>query len=355
MNSIVTKEVRAHAEISLSGVLPAKTVEQFYEKAAAEAIKHVSVPGFRRGHVPKERVIEEVGVNFLWRDAAERALKEQLEDILKKEEVQPIAPLSLNLMSDIKYGEDVSFEIVAITAPTVKIDDYKERAKKALDTLPTEDTGAEEAAAQRAFRTQVRAIVKMRNPEEVQEGDAKENEEKANKALSDEEAKGVGFENGKAAEHFIEGEAKKAVRDRALQKKRAAVADALVSAATASVPRVLVEEEALSLLETFKKDIAAQGLAWSEYLKRVGKGEEAVKEDLSPSAEKRIILDLVFGHIIRQEKLELLEEDKKKEEEFAHKLVEQGAPHERAHRYARESFMREKVWELLLPKADSPS
>jgi len=348
----ITKTKKKGAEVILSGSLPSEDIRKHYDSAVKAAVKEVSLPGFRKGHVPEERVIEEVGKDFLWKDAAERALKEKLADILKQEGVASIAPLSLSLKSP-KHWADVAFEIMAIMPPTVSIENYTDAAKKALDALPAVEKEKEVADAKRAFRTQVRAISMMKVPENVTEGDAAKNEANADEPLTDEEAKAVGFENAGAIEHFIDGEAEKAVADKTMQRMRGAVAEALITAATADIPKVLVEEESHALLEMFKKDVAAQGLAWSEYLKRVGKTEDAVRHDLAPNAEKRIVLDLVFGHIIREEKLELSEEDKKKEEALAHKLLEQGVPHERAHNYARESFMREKVWGVLGVKSEA--
>lgn len=344
----ITKTARENAEVVLSGTLPKAAVEKFYEKAVDDAVKHVSVPGFRKGHVPRERVIEEVGKKFLWKDAAERALKEELDEILKKEALTPIVPLSLSFTKS-EYGEEVSFDIVVVTPPTCESFDYKTVAKEALAALPDEDMAKAKDEAKRAFRTQVRAIGKMSKPEEVKEGDAKENETKADEPLSDDEAKLVGFENGEAAEFFIGGEAEKAVEDRVQQKKRSVVAEALIAKSNCQIPNVLLDEEAGSLMETFKRDVASQNLEWSAYLKRVQKTESEVKNDLRPSAAKRITLDLVFGALIREEKLELSEEDKKKEEELAHHVVKQGVDHQRAHTFARESLMREKVWELLIP------
>lgn len=112
----ITKTKKKGAEIVLAGTLPSKDIEARYDAAVKAAVKEVELPGFRKGHVPKERVIEEVGKNFLWKDAAERVLRDALEDILMKEEVRPIAPLALSL-KDPKHGEDVLFEITAITPP----------------------------------------------------------------------------------------------------------------------------------------------------------------------------------------------------------------------------------------------
>lgn len=348
----ITKTIRPDAEVAISGVLPKKTVETFYEQAVAAALKEVAVPGFRKGHVPKERVIEEVGESFLWKDAAERALRDTLDDILKKEEVHPILPLALSLTTN-EPRADVAFEIVATTAPTCTIGDYKAVAAQALGALPTEDVSGEEAQARAAFRTQVRALIALQKGDAVKEGDAKANEEKADTPLSDDEAKHVGFENADAAEFFIAGEATKAVADRAQQKKRGAIAEALIAEATCALPRFLVSEEARSMLELFKKDIVAQGMEWNTYLSRVNKTEEQVRADFVPNAGKRITLELVFGEILQAEKLALTEEDKKKTEELAHKLVDQGVEHQRAHQYANESFLREKVWGVLGAAGDT--
>ncbi len=344
----VTKEVREHAAVALLGTLTAKDISSFYDKAVAAAVRDVAVPGFRKGHVPRERVVQEVGEAHLWKDAAERALNDELDELLKKENVVPIVPLSLRWTSDVESGKDVSFEVVATVAPTVTVGDYTANAASALAALPAVDTAKEEAAAVQAFRTQTRAIALMQSTEPVPEGTAQANAERATTPLSDEEAKKAGFENGEAAEFFIKGEAEKAVADREVQRRRSAVAEAVLKGATTSIPRLLVVDEAARMRETFKKDVAAQGLVWSEYLKRVNKTDEQVAADLTPNAEKRIALELIFAHIIREEKIELSEEDKKQEEEFAHRLAKTGVPHDRAHSYAHESYLREAVWKLLL-------
>lgn len=348
----IKKEEKGNAEVSLSGTLPKDEVQVYWDNAIKAAQKEVSVQGFRKGHVPEDRLLQEVGEDFLWRQAADMALREKVPEILKEQEVLSIMPLGLSI-KEAKRGEEVSFEIIAVTPPTCDPGDYKTTAKAALDALPEEENEKEKAEAIKAFRMQVRAISMMKNPEEVKEGDAKANEEKADTPLTDDEAKLAGFENGKAIEHFIEGEAEKAVKDRALQKKRGAIAEAIIKEARVSIPKVLVEEETKALVETFKRDVVNQGMEWSDYLKRVKKDDVSVAADMRPNAEKRITLDLVFAEIIKKEELKLGEEEKKKEEEIAQALVKQEVPHERAHQYAQEQLLREKVWETLGVSAKS--
>ncbi len=368
----IIKEIKENAEVVLKGTLSSSVVEKFYEKAVEGAVKEVSLPGFRKGHVPQKKVIEEVGAGFLWKDAAEKALSEETQEMLTKEEVFPIAPLTLSLKTrgDGTEKGDVDFEIVALVAPTCELADYKEIAKSVLNTLPKEDTQKEESQAKQAFRTQIRALAKgniaaaggVETEDKTKDAsDKKDTENKedsqdknADTPLTDEEAKTAGFENGAALEHFIEGEAQKAVADRVQQKRRGAVAEALITKASCSIPHFIVSEEAGALLEMFKKDVTAQNTQWSDYLSRAGKSEEQVKEELKVSARKRVVLDIIFAKIIKEEKPELTEDDKKKESEFAHKLVEQGVEHQQAHTYAHEQFMREKLWESLGIKINLP-
>lgn len=333
----VTKDKRPHAQIALSGTLSAKEVEKFWDKALAAIIKEVALPGFRKGHVPRERVLQEVGEKSIWREAAEMALNDSLEEILKKEDVHPIVPLSLSMKSADK-GADVEFEITATVAPSVTLGDARAIAKKALAAMPADDTAKERAEARKAFEAQLAGM--MQKEEGV--------------AITDEDAKTVGFESAAALNLFIDEQSAHAVADRAMQKRRGAVADALIAEAAADIPLVFIHDEAAALLDATKKDIAARGTSWNDYLKHFKKTDEQVLEDLKPQAEKRIALDLIFSEIIKNEELKLEGEDAKKaEDELAHRIAHQGVEHQTAHTYARESLLREKVWEVLGVKPET--
>jgi FKBP-type peptidyl-prolyl cis-trans isomerase (trigger factor) len=332
----IKKQKRPNAEVSLVGTLLATDIEKSWDKALAAVTKEISLPGFRKGHVPKDRIIAEVGEHFVWREAAEVHLKAELEALLKEQEIAPIAPLSLTMKPSEK-GKDVEFEVTAIIAPTVEVGDYKAIAERALKTLPIEDRAREIEEAKQAFHEQLRALAKL------PEGDA----------FGEEDAKKIGFENHAALDLFIGEEAKKGVENRMMQKRRSAVAEALIAKFPADIPTILTRQEADALMGSMKKDIAAQGLSWNDYLKKVKKTEEAVMVDMLPAANKRIALDLIFGAIAKKEDIKLEgDADKKAEDDLAHAVAKQGVPHDRAHLFARESLLREKVWTALGVKTD---
>ncbi|MES2134789.1 MAG: trigger factor [Patescibacteria group bacterium] len=334
MSEIKTKkEKRKNAEVSVSGTLPKETVSEMQGKTLARIQKDIAMPGFRKGKVPLEKVREHVGEKALWREAAEEALKSKLESILKEHEVMPMMPVGATLgASDI--DTDVPFEIVAVVAPSCSIENFQEVAKKAVTKIPTLDEEKEHGLALEALRAQARTMTQSTGTG----------------ILTDDEAKKLGFENSLAVEHFLKEESVRAVKERELQKKRGAIAEALIEKASCDIPRILIGEEAGALLDATKRDVAAQGVPFNDYLKRIGKTEDTIREELQVPAEKRIALDLIFGEIARAEKIVA---DSKDEERLAHALIEQGVEHDRAHQYVRATVMREKVWELLGARAIS--
>lgn len=324
-----TKSKQKNAEILIAGTLPKESVVEMVQKTLSRIHREIELPGFRKGKASIEKVREYVGEKALWKEASEAALKNQVEEILKEHEVMPIMPVSASLKaSDIDM--DVPFEIIAVVAPTCVIKEFKEIAKKAEHSLPKMDEVKEQEAALQALRTQARSMTQSTGEPEA--------------LLTDDEAKKLGFENSIAVEHFLKEESERAVKERELQKRRAAIAEALIQKAECDIPRIMVSDEARALVDATKRDVAAQGLPFNEYLARIGKTEEQIQKELEVPAEKRVALDLIFGEIARSEKIV---GDEKEEERLSHALVEQGVDHERAHQYVRATVMREKVWELL--------
>lgn len=321
------KDVRKNAEVAISGALPKDRVLQEFDKTLARIQREIEIAGFRKGKAPVEKVREYVGEKALWKEAAESALQNEAENLLKEHEILPIMPIRA-VLGAVEMDADVPFEIVAIVSPTCKVEDFRETAKKAVEKLPKIDEAVEQKAALEALRFQARTMTQSQG-----EG-----------VLTDDEAKKLGFENSLAVEHFLKEESARAVKERELQKKRGAIAEGLIEKAKCDIPRIIISEEAGALLEATKRDVAAQNVPFNEYLQRIGKTEDAVRAELEVPAEKRVALDLIFAEIARAEEIKA---DSTEEDRLAHALIEQGVDHDRAHQYVRATVMREKVWELL--------
>ena len=125
------KDKKKNAEVSITGALPKEKVAAHTAKVLSKIQKEIEMPGFRKGKVPLPKVREYVGEKALWREAAESALNQDLESILKEHEVMPIMPVGAALRpADV--DADVAFEIVAVVAPTCSIEGFKETAEKAV-------------------------------------------------------------------------------------------------------------------------------------------------------------------------------------------------------------------------------
>ncbi len=317
-----------HAEAVITGTILAADIEKEFAKTLDRVVSEVELPGFRKGKAPKERVLEEVGEKSIWRQAAEEVLRDQLGDIIKEHKVIPILPPSFSL-SVTAHNTDVPFTVTLITQPTCEIKDVKDVAEKALGKLEKLDGAKEKTEARKSLNAQAAAMTGKTNPDEP---------------LTDEDAKKVGFENAKALELFLDSEAERAVENYDNQRKRGAVAEAMLAAATYDIPEVMIDDEVRGMLESAKQDIARQGMPWNEYLKRSGKTEEQILNEFKPQAEKRTALDMIFAKIAHEQKIT---PDDAEVHRVAHALEHQGAPSDRAHQYAAEVSIREKIWTFL--------
>lgn len=325
MNTTVEKKPNATSVVS--GTLAAKDVDAHFAKALDRFVREVEIPGFRKGKVPKERVLQEFGETSIWKEAAETALRDALSDILKEHKLVPILPPAISLTIG-KAQEDVPFTITIVTPPVVEITDPKKIAAEAVKTIEKLDRVKELGEARKSLDMQTRTMLQVTEE----------------RPLTDDESKKLGFENWAALNHFLDGEAEKAVENYEDQRKRGAVAQALVSAAKAEVPESMVEDETRAMLESTKKNLASQGMPFNDYLAKRGVTEAQVMEEMKPQAEKRVIMDMVFAKIAKDNELK---PDDAETHRVAHALMQQGVPDHAAHQYGAEVSLREQVWVAL--------
>lgn len=335
-----TLEKKPHCVSVVTGTLAAKDIDAGFAKALDRFVQQVELPGFRKGKAPKERVLQEVGDVSIWREAAESALRDELAEILKEQKLIPVLPPSI-VLSVGEAQQDVPFTITVTTPPTVEIKDAKKIAGDAIKKLEKLDREKELGEAKKSLHAQTRAMLQITEE----------------RALTDDETKKLGFENTAALDHFLDGEAEKAVENYDDQRKRGAVATALVDAATADSPEVMIADEARAMLDSTKKNLADQGMPFNEYLEKRGVTEAQVMEEMKPQAEKRVIMDLIFAKVAEEYTLKPDDADTHR---VAHALMQQGVPDHAAHQYGAEVSIREQVWIALgvalpKPKSEAPA
>ena len=85
------------------------------------------------------------------------------------------------------------------------------------------------------------------------------------------------------------------------------VIDAIVDISKVEFPPVLVEMETDQLFAQQVRWLQSSGEGLEQYLSRINKSEEEVREELRPLANKRVTRTLVLGKIIEEEKIEVTE------------------------------------------------
>jgi trigger factor len=100
-------------------------VEKRVERAAQRLAGDMRVPGFRKGKVPAELVIQRVGREAVVEQALRDSLAEWYERALLSTGITPIGDPKLNVESLPDEGEELEFSIEVAVRPPAKLGDYK--------------------------------------------------------------------------------------------------------------------------------------------------------------------------------------------------------------------------------------
>ncbi len=87
------------------------------------------------------------------------------------------------------------------------------------------------------------------------------------------------------------------------------VIQAVIDQSKVEYPQVLVGFEVDRILKEQERQMGSSGKGLDDYLKRIGKSEAQLREDLEPVARKNIVASLVLGKISEVENVEVTEED----------------------------------------------
>jgi len=117
----VTKEVLETHEALLSVEIETKAIENAKRQAARTIAREVHIPGFRKGHVPYNRVVRYVGEAHLTQEAADLILKDIYLQIIEKADVKPYGPGELQDMEI----DPMTFKIKVPLEPSADLGDYR--------------------------------------------------------------------------------------------------------------------------------------------------------------------------------------------------------------------------------------
>jgi len=229
-----------------------KQVKDMYAKVLDTAVKDTEIQGFRKGHAPKEKVEEKLGVDKLYGNVINELLQTYYTQALKENHITPMSNPKVEI-EEFSLEKDFEFTATVAIKPDITIKDYKKELKKYLEEK----------------NVQVR----------------KANEEKLKK--------GEKIESGTDHAHLHTNE----------------IIDILLKNADMEVPDILIEEETNRLIARLVDQVLAAGMKMEDYLKAQNIDMDQLKKNYNQVAEQNIKAELVLNELIIQEKIVASEEE----------------------------------------------
>jgi trigger factor len=104
--------------------IPHDSVAQMYERTLRRITREAQVPGFRKGKVPRQIVLQRLGAEYVRSETLNDALPQWYEAALKEAEVDAVSMPELDL-GDFDEGTDFSFTATVQVRPTPVLGQYR--------------------------------------------------------------------------------------------------------------------------------------------------------------------------------------------------------------------------------------
>ncbi|MGC1309521.1 MAG: trigger factor [Phormidesmis sp.] len=143
----VTQENLPNSQVGLEIEVPAAMTKQSYEKVLRDYMKSANIPGFRKGKVPRQILIQRIGKLQLKAAALEDMLQKVIEQAVKQEEIETLGNYQLRsefekLMDEYEPGQALTLSASVDVPPRVSLNRYKDLSVKAEEIKPeTEKVG----------------------------------------------------------------------------------------------------------------------------------------------------------------------------------------------------------------------
>lgn len=298
-------------------------------KAFDKLAKNIEIPGFRKGHVPKNLIEKNVSKNNVMVEAVESVANSYLQAGLKEHDLWPVARPELGIDSMDEEKAEIKFIIVC--KPEVTLGEYKGLNYTLAETEVTEEEVNTEIERLRENYSEVVA-----KEGAVAHGDT---------AIIDFEGfkDGVAFDGGKAEGHsleigsgsFIPGFEEQLIGAAAGEEKEINVTfpESYHAAELAGVPvvfKVKVHEVSSKQLpelnDEFAKDVNAPGVETVEDLKNLIKKDlgENKKVEAENNAMNDLVSKVVDGSTVEIPEEMISDETDQLVNDFANRLQQQG-------------------------------
>lgn len=326
---IISSKDLTDSEIEIEVEISAEKVKSLFQKALGEISKNIEIPGFRKGKVPQKQVIEKVGEISIWQEAAYLAINEEYPEILKEKNINAIGRPEISI-TKLAPENSLGFKIKIAVMPEIKDFSYKDIAKKIMsEDLPKIEVSDKE----------IEDVLSYLKEQQEKAGQKIEIDDKFAQSLG-------GFKNLEDFKNKIKENLKNEKENQEKNRRKMSVIENIIDKTKIDLPKIVIENELHQMLAQFKGEISGAGMKFEDYLSKINKNEEQIKEDWRPQAVKKAKTQLILNKIAAEENIK---PDLQKVEEEVKKVLAQypGADKERARVYIETVLANESVFEFL--------
>jgi FKBP-type peptidyl-prolyl cis-trans isomerase (trigger factor) len=277
------------SEVELTGEVPADTIVSYREQALSHIAQEMDLPGFRRGHVPQDIALKKVGEIAALEEAVELFARDFYPELIAELSIDAVGrpQISITKLGAPPAGGPVGLTIRATIYPQVTLPkNWMTIGEGIVGETPLPATDEE------VNKTLEDVRQSRRKDDVVPE-------------LNDAFAKSIGAFESLAAlkEQITKGITEEKVRA-AKDKRRGHIVDALLEKTVVAVPKLFVESELDKIMGQMREDVSRFGMSFDDYLKRMNKTEEDVRNEFREQAAKRAKLQLTLNKIAQAEGIE---------------------------------------------------
>ena len=362
----VKKLEKSAVEVKL--FLAAGEVSPIVDKVVKHIAESAEVPGFRKGHAPKEAIIANYK-EHVNEDVASAVINENFPEVVEKENLQPISYVRIK---EIELKDDLVVTFDIDVYPEFTLGNYKglevekktfemtdERLNQELESLVNSQTKLEEVAdaeyqaalgdtVDLAFEGFIDGVpfpggkadshplelgsksfidtfedqlvgykkgqegeINVKFPEEYHAPEPATFKVKINAIkklvkpeLNDELAKTLGYESVADLKTKLSEDVVKRENDRIENEYVTALLDKVQEGTTVEVPVSLVQAEIENRMREFEYQLSMQGFKMDDYLKMMGGNRDLFAAQMAPAAEKKVKNDLILDKIAKENKFE---------------------------------------------------
>ena len=135
----VTQEKLPDSQIGLEIEIPAALSQKTYEKVVKNLARSANIPGFRKGKVPRQILVQRLGQQRIKAAALEEIIQDSLKEAIEQESIESLGNYKLrtsfeDLIAQFKPGEPLTFSAAVDVPPEVELEDYQSMKITAEET-----------------------------------------------------------------------------------------------------------------------------------------------------------------------------------------------------------------------------